>query len=64
MERRERLALRTKVKSEKHLEMYRGLSKGIGIKKYLHGTMESAKTPETAIFCRGPGPARKHKKVC
>ena len=39
-----RLALRTKVKSEEHLEIYGGLREGIGIKMYLHGPVDFAKT--------------------
>ena len=42
--RRERLALRKKGKSEKHLEIYGGVSLGIGTKTYLHGPMDFAKT--------------------
>ena len=40
---RERLVLRNKVKEEKHLEMYGGLRKDIGMKTYLHGPMDYAK---------------------
>ena len=43
IEERERLALRNKVKEEKHLEIYGGLREGIGIKTYLHGPMDYAK---------------------
>ena len=42
--RRERLALRNKVESEKHLEIYGRLREGIGMKTYLHGPMDFAKT--------------------
>ena len=62
-ERRERLALRNKVNSKKHLEMYGGLSIGLGMKTYLHGPKDSGENAETAISCRGPGPARKKKEV-
>ena len=41
---RERLALRNKAKSEKHLETYGGLSEGVGMKVYLHGPIDFAKT--------------------
>ena len=34
----------------------------IGMRTYLHGLMDCGKT-ETAISCRGPGPARKTKEV-
>ena len=44
IERRGRLALSSKVKSEKNSEMYGGSSKGIGMKLYLHGPMDFAKT--------------------
>ena len=44
IERRERLALRNKVESEKHLEIYGRLREGIGMKTYLHGPMDFAKT--------------------
>ena len=37
------MALRNKVKSEKHLEIYGGLSKGIGMKTYSHGPMDFVK---------------------
>ena len=39
IERRERLALRNKVESEKHVEIYGGLREGIGMKTYLRGPM-------------------------
>ena len=41
---RGRLALRNKVKEEEHLEIYGGLREEIGIKTYLHGPMDYAKT--------------------
>ena len=44
IEMRERLSLRTKVKEEEHLEIYGGLREEIGIKTYLHGPMDYAKT--------------------
>ena len=43
IERRERLALRNKVESEKHLEIYGRLREGIGMKAYLHDPMDLAK---------------------
>ena len=61
VERRERLALGYKLKSEKHVKMYGGTSEGIGMKTHLHGPMDFAKTLEHAISCRGPGPARKKR---
>ena len=36
VERRERLALRNKVESEKHLKAYGGIGEGIGRKTHLH----------------------------
>ena len=38
-----KLALRNKLKEEKHLEIYGGLREDIGMKKYLHGPMDHAK---------------------
>ena len=43
LEERERLALRNKMKEEKHLEIYGGLREDIGMKAYLHGPMDYAK---------------------
>ena len=40
---RERLALRSKVNEEKHLEIYGELKKDIGMKTHLHGPMDYAK---------------------
>ena len=42
-EERERLALRNKVKGEKHLEIHGGLREDIGMKTYLHDPMDYAK---------------------
>ena len=44
IERRDRLALRSKVKWERHLAIYGGLSEGIGMKTYWHGPMDFVKT--------------------
>ena len=44
MERRERQALRNKMKSDEHIEIYRGISEGIGMKTYLHRPKDFAKT--------------------
>ena len=41
---RERLALRIKVKSDKHLEIHGGLNEGRGMKTYLHGPTDFEKT--------------------
>ena len=41
---RERLALRSRVKEEEHLEIYGGLREEMGMKTYLHGPMDYAKT--------------------
>ena len=40
IEERERLALRTKVKEEKHLQIYGGLREDIEMKTYLHSPMD------------------------
>ena len=37
-------ALRNKVESEKHLDVYGEMREGIGMKTYLHGPMDFAKT--------------------
>ena len=37
---RKRLALRNEVKEEEHLEIYGGLREEIGMKTYLHGSMD------------------------
>ena len=42
--RRETLALRNNVKSEKSLEVYGRLSQGIEMKRYLHRPMDPANT--------------------
>ena len=59
----EGLALRNKVKEEEHLEIYGGLREEMEMKSYLHGPIDYANA-ETAISCRGPGPARKKNEVC
>ena len=46
IEMRGRLALRSKVKEEEDLEVYGGLREEIGMKTYLHGPMDYAKTPK------------------
>ena len=43
IEERKRLALRNKVKEEKHLEIYGGLKGDIGMKACLHGPKDYAK---------------------
>ena len=45
-----------KVEGEELLEAYWRLREEIGIKTYLHGLMDE--NAETAILCRGPGPAK------
>ena len=40
---RDRPALRNKVKEEKHLEIYGGLREDIRMKTYLHGPMDYSK---------------------
>ena len=49
---RERLALRNKVESEKHLEIHGGLREGTGTKTYLHGPMDFATTLKLRFSCR------------
>ena len=44
IERREIMALGREQKSEKHVEVYGGLSEGIGMETYLHGHMGFEKT--------------------
>ena len=44
MEEGERLALRNTVKAEKHGEIYGGLRENVGMKMYLHGPTDCAKT--------------------
>ena len=61
---RERLALRNKVKEEEYLEFYGGFkrrNRDENVFARSNGLRENA---ETAISCRGPGPARKKKEVC
>ena len=50
IERRERLAPKNKVESEKHLRDIRGSSEGIGMKTYLHGPIDFAKTLNLRLF--------------
>ena len=50
IETRERLALRNKVKEEGHLRDIRRLREEIGMKTYLHGPMDCAKTLK--VRCR------------
>ena len=58
---RERLALRNKVKEEEHLEIYGGLRyRNENVFARPNGLRENA---DSAISCRGPGPARKKKEV-
>ena len=44
METRETPALRNKVKEDEHLDIYGGLREEIGMKTYLHGPVDYAKT--------------------
>ena len=55
----EMLALRNKVKEEELLEIYGGSREETGMKMYLHGPTDSAKTLKLRFSCRGSGPARK-----
>ena len=43
IEERERPVLRSKVKEQKHLDIYGGLREDVGMKTYLHGPMDYAK---------------------
>ena len=52
IEEREKLALRNKVTEEKHFEIYGGLREDIGMKTYLHGSMDCAKKLNLR-FCVG-----------
>ena len=56
---RVRLALRNKVKEEKHLEIYGGLREDIVIKTYLRRPMDYAKKLKLRFRVREPGPTRK-----
>ena len=59
----ERHALRKKVKEEEHLEIYGGVKRGNrngNVFARPNGLREKA---ETAISCRGPGPAGKKQEV-
>ena len=44
IELRERKSLRQKVDEEEHLKIYGGLRERIGMKTYLHGSRDYAKT--------------------
>ena len=64
IETRERLALGHKVKEEEHLEIYGGLREDIGVKTYLHGPMDYAKTLKLRFRVRGlPGRTKTSKPV-
>ena len=52
IEKRERQALRNKVKEEKHLEIYGELREDVGTKTYLHGPMDYANKLKLR-FCEG-----------
>ena len=62
IEERERLALRTKVKEEKHLKIKgdEGRYWNENISARPNGLREKT---ETAISCKGPGPTRKKKEI-
>ena len=63
MERRARLALRNRVKLEKHFGDMGGnkrRNRNENVFAQPNGLRENA---ETAFSCRGPGPARKKKEV-
>ena len=53
------------MKDEQHLEIYGELREEIGMKTHLHGPINylARENAETAISCRGPGPARKNEEV-
>ena len=60
---RGRLALRNKVKEEKHLEVYGGVKIKNRNENVFAGPNGLRKNAETAISCRGPGPAIKKKEA-
>ena len=62
-QKKEPLALRNKVKEEKHLEVYGGGSRvEIGMKPYLHGPMDFREKVETSISRGEPGPPERRTK--
>ena len=62
IERRERLTLRNEVEPGKHLEIYGGLIEGIGMKMYLHGPMDFAKTPKLRLRVGGLDLSERRKR--
>ena len=62
IERRERLALRNKVGSERHLETYGGLREGIGMKTYLHGPTDIVKTLKVRLRVGNPDLPERRKR--
>ena len=61
IEERGRLALRNKVKAQKHVEIYGGLREKIGMKTYLHGSMDYATKLKLRFRVGAPRPTRKKK---
>ena len=59
----ERLALSYNVKSEKHSRNIRGVERRDRNENVFARPNELRENAETAISCRGPGPARKEKEV-
>ena len=57
LESTEKLALKNKVKQEKHVEIKGALSGGVGMKRRLRGPNGLCENAETTISCRWPGPA-------
>ena len=63
IERRERLAPRNIVNMAKHVEIYRGVKRRDRNERVFARPNGLGENAEKAIFCRGPGPARKKKEV-
>ena len=63
MERKERLALRNKVESEKkHLKIHGGLREGMGMETYLHGLLDFAETLKLCFRAGGLDPPERRKR--
>ena len=62
LEERGRLALRNMVKEENHSEIYGGLREDIGMKTYLHGRMDYAKSLKLRFRVGDPGLPERRKR--
>ena len=58
------MALKKKVEGEEHLEIYGRVRGEIIIENVFTRPIGLRENAETAISCRGPGPARTKKEVC